>query len=125
MYTAMNFLDFIIGSSYGILIGAALDNKLIFTVAPVLLVFQTMGSGYYRNSGSFPAALVWLNYISPYRYALEIMIRIEQDEEQDGDIASKYVFDFGYEICIVVLITIYFLINVLAYICIKKYASRF
>ena len=56
MYTAMNFLDFIIGSSYGILIGGAVDNKLIFTVAPVLLVLQTMGSGYYRNSGSFPAA---------------------------------------------------------------------
>lgn len=125
LYFCMNILDFAIGSAYGIFLGSVLDHKLIFSVAPVLLVMQTMGSGYYRNSNSFPSAFIWLNYISPYRYALEIMIKLEESPEDGIDIAEQYGFDFGYEICITVLLTIYVFMNILAYICIKKYASRF
>lgn len=120
----MNFLNFLIGSTYGIFLGASLPDHLIFSVAPVILVLQTMGSGYYRNSGSFPAAFKWLTYISPYRYALEIMIRIEDIDDEPG-IATIYEFDYGYEICIVVLFTIYILMNFLAFIFLKRYASRF
>ena len=122
LFWLLNIVDFAIGSTYGILIGAAVDDKLIMSVAPVILVLQTMGSGYFRNSESFPSAFIWLNYISPFRYALELMIR--NMDESDG-IADIYHFDFGYEICLIVLMTIYILLNILAYIFLKKYASKF
>jgi ABC-type multidrug transport system permease subunit len=65
----------LVGNSIGFFTGALFqDVKKATSLAPVLLLPLMMFSGMYNKLNSIPVWISWLQYISPFRYGLHMLL---------------------------------------------------
>lgn len=65
----------LVGNSIGFFTGALFqDVKKATSLAPVLLLPLMMFSGLYNRLSSIPTWISWLQYISPFRYGLHMLL---------------------------------------------------
>jgi hypothetical protein len=115
-----NLVDYMIGASYGNLLGMSLDESRIYSVAPFVFILSMLGSGVLRNNFSFPYLLKIVNYWSHYRYLLELHF----ENEGDKKINRIMNYEFGNVNCIVVVVVLLVIINILSFFSLKRYAKR-
>ena len=94
--------------SLGILIGCAFDSiDTALNITPLVFFPFMLFSGFYVNSDSIPAWTSWIEYISPFRYALECLIYNEYDARgYNPNPVETFGFTFGYNKCILLLLAI-------------------
>jgi ABC-type multidrug transport system permease subunit len=65
----------LVGNSIGFFTGSLFqDVKKATSMAPVLLLPLMMFSGMYNKLNSIPSWIAWLQYISPFRYGLHMLL---------------------------------------------------
>jgi ABC-type multidrug transport system permease subunit len=65
----------LVGNSIGFFTGALFqDVKKATSMAPALLLPLMMFSGMYNKLSSIPVWISWLQYISPFRYGLHMLL---------------------------------------------------
>jgi ABC-type multidrug transport system ATPase subunit len=80
IFYAANLLMSHAAQSTGLLIGSAVPNaEAAVSLAPVTIVPLMLFAGLFINSGSVPPYFIWLQYISPFKYAYEIVAINEYD----------------------------------------------
>lgn len=77
------FSAVIVGNSIGFWTGSLLkDAQKSAGMAPIFLLPLMMFSGLYNKLDSIPKWISWLQYISPYRYALHAVLVNEYNDEK-------------------------------------------
>ena len=68
--TLISLLSVLAGESFGLLVGAAIDemDRALTTTTLVSLLMMIVGGFYVENVPSF---LVWIKYISPFKYSFD------------------------------------------------------
>lgn len=80
-------------SALGFLIGTAVTNESVAqTVAPLILIPSILFAGFFFNLDSTYVWLRWLQYLSPIRYAMEVLIRNEFDNNDRYDPRPNFAF---------------------------------
>ncbi len=65
----------LVGNSIGIMTGSLFkDAKRASALTPMFLLPMMMFSGLYNKLNSIPTWISWLQYISPFRYALHSVL---------------------------------------------------
>jgi ABC-type multidrug transport system permease subunit len=65
----------LVGNSIGFFTGSLFqDVKKATSMAPVLLLPLMMFSGMYNKLASIPVWIAWVQYISPFRYGLHMLL---------------------------------------------------
>ncbi len=65
----------LVGNSIGFFTGSLFqDPKQASGLAPVMLLPLMMFSGIYNNLNNIPDWINWLQYISPFRYGLHMVL---------------------------------------------------
>lgn len=84
--------------SLGIAIGCSFNNiDTALNITPLIFFPLMLFSGFYVNSDSIPAWTSWIEYISPFRYALECLIYNEYDGRGYApNPIDTFGFTFGY-----------------------------
>lgn len=125
-YFLLNFFVYALACYFGVMIGSTFGDELSLIVSPFVFVLFMLGSGYFRSNQSFPKAFSFLNWISPYRYMMELYILIEEDaNDVTGRIGETMGYTVGIEVCFAVLAGYLLLALFLGYVSIKVYASKF
>ena len=66
------------GNSLGIMAGCIFSNiKISIAVTPMLIIPFMLFGGFYLNREDYPVWLGWLEWISPFKYALEALVHNE------------------------------------------------
>lgn len=94
--------------SLGILIGCAFESiDTALNITPLIFFPFMLFSGFYVNSDSIPAWTSWIEYISPFRYALECLVYNEYEARgYNPNPIESLGFTFGYTKCILLLFAI-------------------
>jgi hypothetical protein len=124
-YFCFNFFIFTLGQYFGLAIGGAFPEQVTFVVSPLLFIFFFLGSGMYRDLSSLPSWISWLFYISPYKYGLEVYVRIESSFKPDERIPENFHMDLGIEKCLPILAATMVTILILGGSGIKLFSSKF
>mmetsp|Transcript_17559 Transcript_17559/g.20353 ORF Transcript_17559/g.20353 Transcript_17559/m.20353 type:complete len:123 (-) Transcript_17559:80-448(-) len=115
-------LNSLVATSIGIFIGAAVTNQSAATnIQSLALAPFILFSGISTNLGSIFVWLRWLQYLSPMRYAMEILIRNEFGGKNLGfeNPVDALYYNFGTGNCVVVLLVMALLYRVLSIILLK------
>lgn len=88
----------LVGNSIGFLTGSLFqDPKKASGLSPVMLLPLMMFSGIYNKLNSIPGWISWLQYISPFRYGLHMLL-LNQYEDlviESGAIVYDYKKDLA------------------------------
>lgn len=125
-FFCVNFFVYLLGELFGLACGAILGDQLSLVVSPMFFVLFLLGSGFFRTNNSFPAAIKWLNWISPYKYLIEIYLSIEQNYNLETNfIAEKMGYLTGVQDCIIILTATIGFIIVLGFIAVRAFSIKF
>lgn len=70
------------GNAMAILLGSVTSNvKVASGLAPLFFLPLIMCSGFYSNTASLPAYTRWINYIDPFGYAFNAVLKNEFDHK--------------------------------------------
>lgn len=101
----------------GLMIGAgftSIDSAL--NIAPLIFFPLMLFSGFYVNSDSIPAWTSWIEYISPFRYALEALTYNEYGGRGFyPNPIETFGFDLGYTISALLLLAIGVVLMIMGY----------
>lgn len=126
LFWLCNFCLFSLSECFGTMCGAALGDQLGLIVSPLFFVLFLLGSGFFRSNDSFPSALIWLNWISPYRYMMEIYLGVFQNfNEITKMIAPMMGYTVGIGNCVLILCGFWLLVLVLGFLFVKQFSSKF
>lgn len=90
----------VVGNSIGFFTGALFkDAKRASGLAPVLLLPLMMFSGIYNKLGSIPGWISWLQYVSPFRYGLHMLL-LNQYGELPLTLVNGSSFDYRKDLSI-------------------------
>jgi len=65
----------ILGQGFGILVGTSMPTQQVaMAIHPVLITIMLLFGGFYVNESNIPDWLIWLFYISPFKYAFEALM---------------------------------------------------
>ena len=80
-YVSVLLMENLIGTSYGLMMGCFFDNDQtgIILMMYTVIVFD-MGAGIFSNLKGANFFIKFLSYISPFRYANELLLRVILDE---------------------------------------------
>lgn len=106
------------GNSFGVLLGCAFsDFETTAALAPVVFFPMMIFSGYYVNREALGSWISWLEYVSPFRFALESFIRNEFDETNySPNPIDIFSFNIGLGSCIMIMVGIIVLCRTIAMI---------
>jgi hypothetical protein len=126
LYYLLNVFAFTFGQYFGLFIGSFLPGKLGIVVAPFVFLFFLLGSGFYKGNASMPSFISWLFNISPYKYFLEIYLKLFANAtEITKHLPEMLDYQFGIENCIYVLSGYLLFVIVLGLIGTKFITSKF
>jgi hypothetical protein len=78
------------------------------------------------NTGTFPAWMTWVQYLSPIRFTFELLIRNEFESRHVVlDPIKLLGFELGMYKCVIILISFSFTFRVISLICLKLMVSKF
>ena len=81
----------LVGNSIGFFSGSLFqDVKKATSMAPVLILPLMMFSGMYNKLNSIPAWISWLQYISPFRYGLHMLLLNQYGDSVFTNSTSSY-----------------------------------
>ena len=125
-YFVLNTFNYLCGCYFGLFVGAVCGDHLSLIISPFIFILFMLGSGYFRSNDNFPWMFKWLNYVSPYRYMIELYILIEQDYNViTQEIGKKLGYTKGLEACMLILGGYLALGFIMGFIALKLYASKF
>ena len=88
----------LVGNSIGFFTGALFqDVKKATSLAPVLLLPLMMFSGMYNKLNSIPVWISWLQYISPFRYGLHMLL-LNQYHDSVFTYSTNSIYDYKKEL---------------------------
>lgn len=92
----------------GLTIGAAFNSiDSALNITPLIFFPLMLFSGFYVNSDSIPAWTAWIEYISPFRYALEALVFNEYEGRGfSPNPIDTFGFDLGYSTSVLLLLAI-------------------
>lgn len=126
LHYLLNLFQFSLGEFFGNMTGSFVGDQLGLIVSPLFFVLFLLGSGFFRSNQSFPVGLRWLNYISPYRYIMELYIYIQKDYNEITEmIGEKMGYDIGVENCMIILGSFMIFTLITGFIAVRNYASKF
>lgn len=126
IHLALNFFLFSFAECFGTMCGAFFGDQLGLIISPLFFVLFLLGSGFFRSNDSFPSAFRWLNYISPYRYMIELYLYLQKDFNQITSIvAEKMGYTIGVGNCIGILGGYFAVIVLLGFIGVRAFATKF
>jgi ABC-type multidrug transport system permease subunit len=127
-------------SALGIFIGTIFKNdQIAFIFGPALLLPVILFSGFTVNLNSVYVWLRWLQYISPIRYTIEILVRNEFDGNDryitteglssntlggSSGVAEQFGYTLGIFNCMLILAVIGFVLRILSFAALKFNVSR-
>eukprot|EP00347_Sterkiella_histriomuscorum_P011999 403370276 len=104
-YIAVLVMEALIGSSYGFMMGCIFDNDQtgIIMMMYTVIVFD-MGAGVFTNLKNANFVIKFLSYISPFRYANELLLNRLLDQNPSKDfVLNYYTYTYGEGTCFAVL----------------------
>lgn len=103
--------------SLGLAIGASFNSiDAALNITPLIFFPLMLFSGFYVNSDSIPAWTSWIEYISPFRYALEALVYNEYEGRGFyPDPIETFGFTFGYTTSVLLLLAIGVVLMFLGY----------
>ena len=126
VFFTMNIFIYVTGSTYGLMFGAIIPEKIIITIAPFVATLFSLGSGFYKSNDDFPSVFQWVNSISPYRYILEIQMGNQSDFNDVTDqILIKNGYDSGTQFCLIYLFSTFTGVFLMGYFLFVWYSKRF
>ena len=85
-----------------------------------------LGSGFYNSNGDFPSFFTWINYISPYKYMLEIMYKTQADfNDITRIVPEKLGYENGLPLCYLVLSSMFGFFLIIEYPFLYLYARHY
>ena len=126
IFFVMNFLYFSLSEGFGTLCGAAFGDQLSLIISPLFFILFMLGSGFFRSNNSFPSALKWLNWISPYKYMMELYLRLHKNFSlETAAILDKMGYTMGIQNCLIILFSIWIVCIFFGFIAVKNFAAKF
>jgi len=105
--------------------------EIAVQITPVIMMPLILFGGFFTNVESTPDWLEWIQYISPIRYSLEAMVRIEYADKhisyngQVFDPIKRFDLNIGLTECFIALIVLGVVLRILALIALKVLVQRF
>jgi len=116
LFFFLNTFTYLIGTLIGMILGTVLNDQIVFGVSPFVFILFMLGSGFYNLNNTFPVLVAWINYISPYKYLLELFLKTESNFNA---ITMQIPAIFGYTNGLTICYS--FLWGVLAFLMIIEY----
>jgi len=126
IFTLFMIAQSLCGNALGILAGSAFsDPKVATNVVPLFMLPLMVFGGFYINSDSLPDWLEWFQWVSPYRYCLEGLMRNEYSDSAFGLApVEQFNFNVGMWGCFGLLIAIGMAFRILALVALKKLVRK-
>ena len=122
----MNLVDFTMGQYFGLFIGGSFDEEASIVITAIFFTFFMLGCGVFRGNSTIPSFISWLFYISPYKYFMEMELKLFSDYSEITKIIPKLLdFNYGYELCISALSGFTLVVLILGFIGLKFYTAKF
>ena len=87
-----------VGNSLGFLLGTLFkEPRLASALTPLLLMPLMMFSGMYTRLDSLASWIGWIQYISPFKYALHALLLNEFHDEKYRVVVGQFDFMFDYK----------------------------
>jgi ATP-binding cassette, subfamily G (WHITE), member 2 len=112
-------------TSFGFFIGSVFTKEAVaVAMAPLWIIPMIIFSGFFVNLDTVYVWLRWIQYLSPIRYAMEILVRNEFDDNDKYDRVGESLADeLGYKIglknCFIILISIGVALRFLALVALR------
>jgi len=91
----ISFLITLCGNSLGLLLGSVIsDAKAVAAATSIFLIPFFLFSGQFKNFGSIPAWVGWIQYISPFKYGLAALTINET--KYRPSLVDQMNFDIGF-----------------------------
>ena len=75
LFYLISLLTALSGNSLGLLIGSMItDVKTAPVAIPIVLIPFIVLSGFFKNTGSIPKWVGWIQYLSPIKYGFSAMV---------------------------------------------------
>jgi len=101
------------------------DPRIATTVAPMFVMPFMIFAGFFINSSNIPEYVRWIQYLSPFKYALEALATNEFNDSVYGDRAfEQQDFDLGLGNCIIILLLLGIMYRGLAFLSLKSLKRR-
>ena len=111
------------GSSLGLMLGSiAKDSKTVSILTPLFIQPMLLFAGYYKNLGSIPRWIGWIQYLSPVKYGFSAALQNEVMYENSP--ISQLNFDTGIWQSIGLLIVIGLFYRVLSFLFLWKFNQK-
>jgi len=126
VFTAAMMVNSVVATSIGLTIGSAITNgdtavQSIDSIVAPFVVF----SGLPVNVNSIYIWLRWVQYLSPMRYSMEILVRNEfSDRNLSPDPVDTLNFNIGTRNCFIILFVFILAFRILAIMLLKLTAKR-
>lgn len=117
-------------SSFGYFLSSIFSQEeTAVQMSSVFLMPMILFSGFFSNSGKFPDWIGWLQYVSPMRYSLEIVVDNEFSSRNYGPhdvhLTSFLGFNLGLPLCFGILILLTVVLRILSLVCLKLLIGKF
>ena len=130
MAYCINFMLTFCASSLGYFLSSLFESEEnAVSLSPVILMPLMLFSGFFSNSGSYPAWIGWVQYISPVKYGLEALIYNEFDDRvygpDDVNLIDRLGFKLGIGACLGILAALIVVLRIISIVCLKLLVSKF
>eukprot|EP00331_Platyophrya_macrostoma_P006837 CAMPEP_0176428008 /NCGR_PEP_ID=MMETSP0127-20121128/12909_1 /TAXON_ID=938130 /ORGANISM="Platyophrya macrostoma, Strain WH" /LENGTH=556 /DNA_ID=CAMNT_0017809639 /DNA_START=239 /DNA_END=1909 /DNA_ORIENTATION=- len=126
IFAAILVLQSLGGNALGILAGSVFsDPKVAMAVAPLFMLPMMIFAGFYLNSDNMPVYVGWIQWISPFKYALEALVWNEYTDSPLGTATIDFLGMYlGIWKCAVILFFLGFGYRFLALLALKLLMKR-
>jgi len=123
-FISLNIVGYLIGMEMGIILGTVMSFQSAFAFAPFLFAFFQIISGFYKSVESLPAVVKWAIWITPYKYFLELYLKLEGDfNEITSGIADDLGYNFGILNCWIVISTVFAAFFIIEFMALRHHAK--
>ena len=122
----ITFFTWTLGEFFGLLCGSFFGDQLSLIISPITFILFLLGSGFFRSNASFPSYLKWLNIISPYKYIMELYLKVQQNFNYITEILPEAMgYTTGVTESIIILSSTSLLVIILGFIGVRMFSSKF
>ena len=126
LFFFLNSYSYMHGLWLGLFLGTILNEQVVFAVSPFVFVIFMLGSGFYLSNDNFPVVFRWINYISPYKYFMELFLKSEASfNELTMQIPEMLGYKNGYTVCYTALMIMFAFFFIIEYPLLYKFAKKY